>query len=250
MLKKERQRLILEQVASQKKVLAAELSKKFNCSEDTIRRDLRELDQKGLLKRIHTGAISLGPSVTTFDQRISMSVEEKKQLAQRAVSLLNEDSVILIDGSSTNYYLVQALPEEFSATVITNSPFITIELLKKKNITIITLGGIFAKRAAVSLGVEALDALDSLRIDTYVMGVYNFHQELGMSVHSQQESLIKRKMTQVSDEVIAIATKDKLGVYSNYIYCKPEKIDYLVTNATDAALLDEFRKKNISIEIV
>lgn len=250
MLKKERQRLILEEVTKNKKVLAAELSKEFNCSEDTIRRDLRELDQKGLLKRIHSGATSIGPSVTSFDQRISTNVEIKERLAQRGVSLLNEDSVILIDGGSTNYYLVKELPNDFTATIVTNSPFITIELLNKRNVTVITLGGIFAKRASVSLGVEALEALDSLRIDTYVMGIYNFHPEFGMSVHSQQESLIKRKMSEVSDEIIALATSDKLGVYSNYICCPPKKIDFLVTDSSDALLLNEFRSQNIALELV
>lgn len=250
MLKRERQRLILEELSVKKKVLAADLSKQFHCSEDTIRRDLRELDHQGLLRRIHSGAISLGPAVTTFEQRLSVNTDQKQSLVQKTLPLLTEDSILLIDGGTTNLELVKALPEDFSATIITNSPYITIEAIKRKNIETIVLGGIMAKRAAVSLGVEALEALDTLRIDTYVMGIYNLDPEKGMTVHSQQESQVKRKMTEVSDEVIGMASADKLGVYSNYICCAAEAINVLVTDSKDDAMLEKLEKKQISIERV
>lgn len=250
MLKRERQRLILEELSVKKKVLASDLSKQFQCSEDTIRRDLRELDQQGLLRRIHSGAISLGPAVTTFEQRLGVNIDQKQALVQRTIPLLTEDSILLIDGGTTNLELVKALPEDFSCTIITNSPYITIEAIKRKNIHTIVLGGIMAKRAAVSLGVEALEALDTFRIDTYLMGIYNLDPEKGMTVHSQQEAQVKRKMSEVSDEVIGMASGDKLGVYSNYICCAPEAINVLVTDSKDDALLDKFRNKQISIERV
>lgn len=248
MLKRERQRLILEELSLKKKVLASDLSKQFQCSEDTIRRDLRELDQQGLLRRIHSGAISLGPAVTTFEQRLGVNIDQKQTLVQRTIPLLTEDSILLIDGGTTNLELVKALPEEFPCTIITNSPYITIEAIKRKNIHTIVLGGIMAKRAAVSLGVEALEALDTFRIDTYLMGIYNLDPEKGMTVHSQQEAQVKRKMSEVSDEVIGMASGDKLGVYSNYICCPAEAINVLVTDSKDEALLEKFRSKRISIE--
>ncbi|MBV7390552.1 DeoR/GlpR family DNA-binding transcription regulator [Enterococcus sp. ALS3] len=248
MLKRERQNLILEELNAKKKILAIDLSRKFEVSEDTIRRDLRELDQLGLVKRIYSGAISLGPAVTTFEQRLSSNVEKKQALVAQTLPLLTEDSVILIDGGTTNLELVKALPEEFSATIVTNSPFITIEAIKKRNIKTIALGGIVAKRAAISLGVEALTVLDEMRIDTYLMGIYNFHPEIGVTVHSQQESQMKQKMCQVSDEVIAMASADKLNVYSNYICCTPEVVTILVTDAKDQKLLAEFSKKNIHVK--
>lgn len=248
MLKKERQRLIIEKISKKKKLLASELSAEFNCSEDTIRRDLRELDQKGMLKRVHSGAISLGPAVTSFDQRISLNTNQKEKLAQEAITHLHEDSIILLDGSTTNYFVAKKLPEYFSATIITNSPYVSIELLKKKNITVINLGGVLAKRQAVSLGIETVQSLDSLRIDTYVMGVYNFHPEIGLSMHSQEEALVKQKMVEISDELIALATKDKLDVYSNYIYCEPSKIDLLITDSTDRDVLKKFQSKNIIVK--
>ncbi|MEO1769412.1 MULTISPECIES: DeoR/GlpR family DNA-binding transcription regulator [Enterococcus] len=250
MLKRERQRLILEELNVKKKVLASDLSEQFHCSEDTIRRDFRELDQQGLLRRIHSGAISLGPAVTTFEQRLGVNMDQKQALVQRTLPLLTEDSILMIDGGTTNLELVKALPEDFSATIITNSPYITIEAIKRKNIETIVLGGIMAKRAAVSLGVEALEVLDTLRIDTYVMGIYNLDPEKGMTVHSQQEAQVKRKMTEVSDEVIGMASADKLGVYSNYICCKPEAVNILVTDSKDEILLKNLEKKHLSIERV
>lgn len=248
MLKRERQKLILERLDKKKQVSSSELTQIFHCSEDTIRRDLRELDQQGLLKRIYSGALRIGPPVTTFEQRLSVDIDEKKKLAQKAVKFLKEDSLILIDGSTTNYYLAEMIPENFSATIVTNSPFITIQLSKNKNIKIITLGGIFAKRASISLGVEAINTLSTFRIDTYIMGIYNLHPQMGMTVHSQQESLIKEKMVNSSEEVIALATGNKLGIYSNFICCSPDQIDQLITSSDDLELLSKFKEKNISIE--
>ncbi|MDF7639554.1 DeoR/GlpR family DNA-binding transcription regulator [Lactobacillus sp. ESL0791] len=250
MLKRERQKAILELLDKERQVSSSELIKKFKCSEDTIRRDLRELDQQGLLKRIYNGAIRIGPPITTFEQRLSVNVDAKKKIAQKTLQFLKEDSLILIDGGTTNYYLAQEIPDNFSATVITNSPYITIQLLKKKYLNIITLGGIFAKRAAISLGVETVDALSTFRIDTYIMGIHNFHPEVGVTMHSQQEALIKSKMVKSAEEVIAPATSDKLGVYSSFICCKATQVDQLVTDSKDIKLLKKFKKKNVSIEYV
>ncbi len=248
MLKKERQNLIIQAINFHKHVATAELVAKFNCSEDTIRRDLRELDQKGLIKRIYNGAIRIGPPVTTFEQRLTIKTDIKKQLAQKALSFLREDTVILIDGSTTNYYLAQAIPENFAATFITNSPYVAIQLSNKRNVNIITLGGIFAKRAAVSLGVEALDALRTFRIDTYVIGIHNLDPDNGISFHSQQEAQVKKKMIDVADNVIALATSDKLGLYSNFICCAADKIDQLITDSQDEELLAQFAKKHIEVD--
>lgn len=248
MLKRERQKRILEQLDKKKQVSSAELIEMFHCSEDTIRRDLRELDQQGLLKRIYSGAIRIGPPVTTFEQRLSINVTQKNKLAQKALEFLKEDSLILIDGSTTNYFLAEKIPENFSATIITNSPYIAIQLTKKKNISVITLGGSFAKRAAVSLGVETIEALNTFRIDTYIMGIHNLHPEMGMTVHSQQEALVKQRMVNASEEVIALSTSNKLGVYSNFICCTSNQIDHLITDSDDSELLQEFKSKNMNIE--
>ncbi|WP_317635461.1 DeoR/GlpR family DNA-binding transcription regulator [Xylocopilactobacillus apicola] len=247
MLKKERQNLILQAINIKKHVTTAELVEQFHFSEDTIRRDLRELDQKSLIKRVYNGASRIGPAVTGFEQRLSVKTDEKKLLAQAALSFLVEDTVILIDGSTTNYYLVQAIPENFAATFITNSPYLAIQLSSKKNVNVITLGGIFAKRAAVSLGIEAIDAISTFRVNTYVMGIHNLDAENGATFHSQQEAQVKQKMVARSDNVIALSTSDKLGIYSNYVCCAASEINQLITDAHDEQLLQDLKSQKIEI---
>ncbi|SEO86733.1 transcriptional regulator, DeoR family [Amphibacillus marinus] len=247
MLKRERQKKILQILTVENRVIAKELSQRLDVSEDTVRRDLREMDQKGQLKRVHSGAISNGPAVTNFEQRQQIDTELKNQLALGALPLFRENSVILVDGSTSNLRLVEALSPDFKATIITNSPFIAIALMQKKNIETILLGGTFAKRAAVSLGFEAMQELTKIKVDTYLMGVYNFDPTVGITVHNQLEAQMKRKMAEVSDEVIGIATADKLGVHDNYICIETDQVDYLITNAVDEVLLQEFVKRGVSI---
>lgn len=247
MLKRERQQKILQLLSTEKKVIASDLSEFFKVSEDTIRRDIRELDQKGFLERVHSGAVSKGPLATRFEQRQQVKTVEKDKITSRALQLLSEDTVILVDGSTTNLQLIEKLPPTFKATFITNSPFIAIELSKKENAEVILLGGILGKRSVVSLGLETMDTLSSLRVDTYLMGIYNIDRTAGITFHSQLESQIKKKMLQVSNEVIAMATSDKLGLHSNFISGDIESLDYLITDFIDEELLAHFEKKKVTV---
>src|SRR5690625_4148010 len=106
MLKSERQDMILQILNEEHKVIASNLSKRLSVSEDTIRRDLKELDSKGLIKRVHSGALRIGPPVVDFSIRENISSEIKMKLAKKAVEFLREDMVILIDGGTTNLHLV------------------------------------------------------------------------------------------------------------------------------------------------
>ena len=102
LMKAERQNIILDILNKEKKIIAKDISTKLNVSEDTIRRDLNELDEKGLLKRVHSGAIKRGPKAVDFSIREDVNIEEKIRLAKKAVKYIKPDSVILIDGGTTN----------------------------------------------------------------------------------------------------------------------------------------------------
>lgn len=247
MLKKERQKQILHIINNENKVITAELSELFNVSEDTIRRDLNDLEKYGLLERVHSGAIRKGPSVTRFEQRKEIRIHEKDKITSKALQLITENTVILVDGSTTNLRLIEKLPPDFKATFLTNSPYIAIQLSRMSNVEIITLGGILGKRSAVSLGIETFIALSSFQVDTYLMGIYNIDIDVGITFHSQLESQIKRKMIEVSNKVIAMATSDKLGQKSNFVSADVNSIDFLVTDSKNTHLLNKFKQKKISV---
>ncbi|SFJ71732.1 DeoR/GlpR family DNA-binding transcription regulator [Thermoflavimicrobium dichotomicum] len=229
MLKEERQQKILQILNDELKVITSDLSKRLSVSEDTIRRDLKELDNQGLIKRVHSGALRIGPPVVDFSTRQNISNEIKINLAKKALDFIKDDMVLLIDGGTTNLHLVNQLPLSLKATVITNCPHIAIALSNHKDIDVIMLGGTLFKQSMVNLGIDTVETLNTMRADLYIMGIYKIDPHIGISVPSLTEALVKRKMASISTEILGMATSDKLNTVSNHIVCPSNKLTYLIT---------------------
>ncbi len=245
MLKEERQQKIIDILNIEQKVIASDLSQRFNVSEDTIRRDLKELDSQGILKRVHSGALRVGPPITDFSYRETVDSEIKKALAHKALPFLKEDSVIIIDGSTTNLALVKEIPHDFRATIITNSPPIAVELAQHAQVEVINIGGIFYKQSMINLGVETYKNLQNIRADLYVMGIYNIDIDAGTSVPTLQEAEIKQQMTRVSTEVLGMITNDKFGTISNAIVGPVDDLSFLISEDIPEKVRKEYNKKKL-----
>lgn len=247
MLKEERQQLILKILDEEQKVIVSDLKMRLSVSEDTIRRDLKELDGLGLVKRVHSGALKIGPAVSDFEQRQSIDPTTKEILAHHALPFLKENSIIIIDGSTTNLKLVESLPTDFKATIITNSPIIAFELSKFEFIETIMLGGKLEKRSIVNLGIETIETLNTIRADLYIAGVHNIDSDHGITVHTQLEAQVKYKMGSVSNEILAMATKDKIETVSNFVCTEINDITHLITEKLPVYITDKYRDKNIQV---
>ena len=245
MLKEERQQKILDKLNIEQKVLASDLSQEFKVSEDTIRRDLKELAEQKLIKRVHKGALKIGPPVTDFFNRQSVSEKSKNEIAIKALPFLKENACILIDGSTTNLELVKQIPSDFKCTIITNSPPIAMSLAHHPNVNVINLGGTFYKQSMINVGIETYKSLQKLHVDLYIMGIYNIDVEHGTSVPTIQEAEIKQAMSEVATEVLAMVTQDKIGTISNHIATKTDDISYLVSTKFSDATKTAFEQKNI-----
>lgn len=242
MLKAERQNKIIEILEIEHKVIASELSKRFGVSEDTIRRDLKELDNQEKLKRVHSGAIKIGPKITNFEYRSKIGQKEKKIMAKKALPFIKEDSLILIDGGTTNNTLINLLPIDFRCKIITNSIPIAVSLNNHENIECIVLGGDYDKRTMNNFGPITIKELDYFVPDLYIMGVYNINLEYGVSVNTFEESVIKKKMSDISTDVLCMVTKDKLETVSNYKHTDLKNISYLITSNWEEKIKREYRK--------
>ncbi|MFS0660364.1 DeoR/GlpR family DNA-binding transcription regulator [Niallia alba] len=247
MLKEERQQTILKIVNEEHKVIASDLSKRLSVSEDTIRRDLKELDNQGLINRVHSGALRVGPPVMDFSIRQNISNEIKTNLAQKAMDFIKEGMVILIDGGTTNLQFIHQIPINFHATVITNSPPIAIALASHQNIEVIMIGGTLFKQSLVNLGIDTVEALNTMRADLYIMGIYNIDSQLGISVPSLSEALVKRKMTTISNEILGMVTADKLDTVSNQIVCPSNNLTYLITESVNKEVKNMYGQQGIHV---
>jgi len=247
MLKEERQQIILQILNKEEKVIASDLSIRLSVSEDTIRRDLKELDKKGFIKRVHSGALKTGPPIVDFSIRQEIFHNTKAKLAEKALHFIKENQTIIIDGGTTNLHLATQLPLTLKSTIITNSPPIATALSHHSNINIIMLGGELFKQSMVNLGITTAELLNTIRADLYIMGVYNMHPISGISVPSLSEALVKNKMSSHSQKTIALSTPDKLHSISNYVVSKASAVSYLITDKIDPELKKQYEDKQITI---
>lgn len=232
MLTAERRQFILDILHRDKKVLSSELSGELKVSEDTIRRDLRELAEAGLLQRVHGGALLTSPATASYAERQQQAPKEKAAIAAAAAKLVRPGQVAILDGGTTTLQVAQHLPIDLSATVITNSPPIAIALAEHERIEVIMLGGRLYKKALVNVGATTIDFLRSTRADICMLGVCSLHPEVGISVANLDEAYVKRAMMAGAAEVIGLATEAKLDTASNYVVDSIRALTYLVTAPT------------------
>src|SRR5213080_2799046 len=150
MLTAERRRSIMQMLQRDGKVYASELSKDLRVSEDTIRRDLRELATAGMLQRVHGGALPRSPATASFTERQQQAPEAKAAIAQAAIRLIHQDQVIILDGGTTPLQVAQRLPHDLRATVITHSPPVASALAEHPEIEVIVIGGKLYKHGVVT----------------------------------------------------------------------------------------------------
>src|SRR5947209_7692522 len=172
MLTAERRRSIMQTLQRDGKVLASELSKTLRVSEDTIRRDLRELAAAGLLQRVHGGALPRSPAAASFTARQQQASGAKAAIAQAAVKLIHQDQVIILDGGTTPLQVAERLPHDLRATVITHSPPIAQALAEHPTIEVIVIGGKLYKYSIVTVGAVAVEAFRGIRADLCFLGIH------------------------------------------------------------------------------
>ena len=129
MLASQRKQQILQILAEEKQVMSGDLSQRFSVSEDSIRRDLRELAAEGKLQRVHGGALPVSEAIAPIETRKSVQMASKQTIAQRAVELIQPGQVVIIDGGTTTGEMVRLLPATLACTVVTHSPGIAVALV-------------------------------------------------------------------------------------------------------------------------
>jgi DeoR/GlpR family transcriptional regulator of sugar metabolism len=147
-----RKQHILDVLRRTGQVVAKELSQELGLSEDTIRRDLRELAAEGLLQRVHGGALPASPAMGDFASRLNVATDEKRMIGRAAARMVHPGQVVILDGGTTAVQIARHFPAELRATVVTHSPTIAVELVENGNIDVILIGGKLFKHSVVSVG--------------------------------------------------------------------------------------------------
>ena len=246
-LPEERRQLVLEKLNQEGKVIASELSALFGVSEDTVRRDLRELDEAGHLKRVHGGALPRSPGVASYTVRERQNVAAKTTIAKAAARLVSQDQVVFLDSGTTTLEVARHLPKSLRATVVTNSPPIAVALSEHPDLTVVMTGGTLNKASLALTGVAVLESLAQFRADICLLGICSLHVDVGITVIDLEEAHVKRAMVRGAAEVVAVTTADKLATAAPFVVAPLNDLTYLVTEQVDEARLEPYRSLGISV---
>lgn len=248
MLTSQRKQYILDVLRRDGQVIAKQISQELDLSEDTIRRDLRELAAEGLLQRVHGGALPASPAIVDFAGREELSVGGKQAIGRAAAHMIRDGQVVFVDGGTTAVQLVRQLPRALRATVVTHSARIAVELVDHPTVEVILIGGRLFKHSIVSVGAAALEAMDHIRADVYFMGVTGIHPEAGLSTGDLEEAYMKQALCRRAADTFVLASREKLGAASQYIVVGLAEVTGLIVEAdVPDALLTPFVQAGLSI---
>ena len=244
MLASQRKQQILQILAEEKQVMSGDLSQRFSVSEDSIRRDLRELAAEGKLQRVHGGALPVSEAIAPIETRKNVQMASKLTIAQRAVELIQPGQVVIIDGGTTTVEMVRLLPDNLACTVVTHSPGIAVALVEKPLIEVILIGGRLFKHSVVSVGAAALESISRINADLFFMGVTGVHPRAGLTTGDYEEAGIKRALAARAAETVVMASQEKLNSASAFAIGGLGLVSTLIVDTT----LDETLRQQLAID--
>jgi DeoR/GlpR family transcriptional regulator of sugar metabolism len=244
----ERRALILDRLQTQGRVLAADLTAELDVSSDTIRRDLRELDEAGALRRVHGGALPRHGDATPFATRSRRAPKAKASIARRAAELVRDGDVVVIDGGTTTLEVARGLRHDLRASVLTTSPPIAVELAGHAGLEVTVVGGTLRSRSMVTVGADTIDSLRQVRADVVFLGICGLHPEIGVTANDLEERHVKAAMIHGAAAVVALADHDKLGTAMAFVVAPLRQVTHLVTDAAaDPDALAPYRALGIEV---
>jgi DeoR family transcriptional regulator, fructose operon transcriptional repressor len=248
MLKEERLNFILNEVKVRNRVLLSDLAVKLDVSEDTVRRDLKQLDEEGKVKKVHGGAISNSFHLYSYKEHEIYAHEDKSIIAKKAHSLLRDGQVILMSGGTTNLEVARFLPLNFYGTIFTPSLLVAMELSEHQNVETILIGGKLSGEAQIALGSETVSKIAQIRADLCFLGTSYLDAEFGLSEIDLEVVELKKAMIQSSKRVVSLTISEKINSIQRYKVCETHAIHCLITERKpNDHFLDAFRKKGIEI---
>lgn len=248
MLTTHRKQAILHALKRDGQVVAKTLSEGFGVSEDTVRRDLRELAAEGLLQRVHGGALPASPAAADFAQREHIATAAKVAIARTAAQMIQPGHIAILDGGTTAVQVARHLPPELRATVVTHSPSVAVVLAEHAGIEVVLIGGRLFKHSVVAVGAAAIEAISRIRADIYFMGVTGVHPTAGLSTGDLEEAYVKRALAAQAAETVVLASSEKLHSASAYMIAEVTAASSIVVEkTTPAALTAPFAALGIDI---
>jgi DeoR/GlpR family transcriptional regulator of sugar metabolism len=251
MLTTQRKKLLLARLAAEGQLVAKALALELGTSEDTIRRDLRELAAEGLLQRVHGGALPASAAMGDLAVREQVSTADKVALGRFGASLVKPGQVVILDGGTTALQVARHLAPGLRATIVTHSPTVAVELAQHAGIEILMLGGRLFRHSMVNVGAAVIDAASRLRADLFFLGVTGIHPDAGLSTGDAEEAAVKRALHERAAETVVLASPEKLMTASPFVVAPRAAASLLVVaRGTPARVTRALRAGGVEVRAI
>lgn len=249
MLPVERHRAIVQMVNTKGSIRVKELSQIFDVTEETVRRDLDNLESEGKVRRSHGGAVRIEDdhAEVPYLEREMANVSEKQSIAREAVRYIVSGDRIVLDASTSAWHVAAVLPN-MPLTVLTNSLKVALELSTRDKIEVISTGGILRSSSLSYVGPMAEESIAQFHVNKAFLSCKGIHTEYGISESNALQALVKRKMIEIADEVFILADHSKIQVRDFTNVGSLNEVNVLITDAEVAKQeLDRIRAFDIEI---
>lgn len=249
MLKAERMSAILDHIAESGSVDVARIATALSVSAATLRRDLRVLQEQGLLVRTHGGAVASGVGFELpLRHREARRQPEKRAIGRLAASLVPPGAVVGMTGGTTATEVARALPNDAGITVVTNALNIAVELVLRPSLRVMVVGG-SARHASYELvGPAAESMIERYQLDLSFIGVDGLTVAEGCSTYDEMEAHTDHVFINRARRTVVIADSSKIGKRTFARICRTEEIGDLVTDAeADPDVVARLREAGVNV---
>lgn len=231
MLRAQRQEWLVDRLGRDGRLVAKDIAAELDVSEDSVRRDLRELAAAGLCQRVYGGALPVSPAVADYATRREVAVASKERVAAAAATLVRPGGVAILDGGTITLAVVAALPRDLAATIVTHSPTIATALADHTGVEVQILGGRLFRHSMVTCGAAAVEAAQGVSADVFLLGVTGVHHETGLTTGDADEAAMKRALSRRAADTFVLASAEKVGAASPFLVLPISDVSGIVTDA-------------------
>jgi DeoR family transcriptional regulator, fructose operon transcriptional repressor len=228
----ERHRLVYRLALKNGSVDVSDLAQRFDVTTETIRRDLSELQERGLLRRVHGGAVPVEQRdhEPMVDARDMLNAEEKVAIGRLASLEVPQGGTIVIDSGSTGQRLAEALSVEADAHIMTNSLITALTLARRGVKQLSVLGGSVRTNTFAMVDAQTIEAVRAMRVDVLFISCDGLSLNRGLTTPYREEHLVKRAMIESARRVVALVDHSKFGNDQTFCFAGLHEIDVLVTD--------------------
>jgi DeoR/GlpR family transcriptional regulator of sugar metabolism len=231
MLAAQRREFLLTRLKRDQRVVAKDVAAELGVSEDSVRRDLREMAAAGLCQRVYGGALPASPATADYPTRRRVEVDSKRRVAAAAAALIKPGDTAILDGGTTALAVTEALPLELRATIVTHSPTVAAALADHEGVEIYLLGGRLFRHSMVTCGAAAVEAAQAVHADLFLLGVTGVHPDAGLTTGDADEAAMKRALARRAADTYVLASAEKIGAASRFAVLPLDAVAGVVTDA-------------------